>query len=195
MADRSIRNVAISGWKPIIKCLQAVKSDVIFSIAKQGSTPNQVENTSGSLKKMKKPRSVKITDRLIIPEDELLFTASRSSGAGGQNVNKVSTRITLWFDVLKSPSLSEEEKRLLLNKLPTRINKAGWLWINAQQTRSQAGNRELALQRFVELLAQGLVQPRFRKKTRIPRRVKEERLADKKRRSRVKANRSPASFE
>jgi ribosome-associated protein len=144
---------------------------------------------------MKKQRAVKITDRLFIPEEELLFTASRSSGAGGQKVNKVSTRITLWFDVLKSPTLSEAEKRLLFNKWPTRINKAGWLWINAQQTRSQAGNRELALQRFVELLAQALVQPRLRKKTRIPRRVQEERIAEKKRRSRMKANRSPTSFE
>jgi ribosome-associated protein len=144
---------------------------------------------------MKKQQAVKINDRLSIPEDELLFTASRSSGAGGQNVNKVSTRVTLWFDVFKSPSLSEEEKRILFNKLPTRINKEGWLWINAQQTRSQAGNRELAWQRFTELLAQALVQTRIRKKTRIPRRVQEERIADKKRRSRVKANRSPASFE
>ena len=144
---------------------------------------------------MKKQRAIKITDRLFIPEDEFSFTASRSSGAGGQNVNKVSTRITLWFDVFKSSSLSEEEKHLIRNKLPTRINKEGILWINAQQTRSQAGNRELALQRFIELLAQALVQPRFRKKTRIPRRVQEERIADKKRRSRVKANRSLGSFE
>ena len=135
--------------------------------------------------------AVKITDRLFVPEDELHFTASRSSGAGGQNVNKVSTRITLWFDVLKSPSLSEEAKRQILNKLPTRINKMGMLWINAQQTRSQAGNRELALQRFVELLAQALVKPRFRKKTRIPRKAQEERIAEKKKRGRVKANRSP----
>ncbi|OGP49478.1 MAG: hypothetical protein A2Y79_09225 [Deltaproteobacteria bacterium RBG_13_43_22] len=135
--------------------------------------------------------AVKITDRLFIPEDELYFTASRSGGPGGQNVNKVSTRITLWFDVLKSPSLSEEEKWQILDKLPTRINKMGILWINVQQTRSQAGNRELALQRFVELLAQVLVKPRFRKKTRIPRKVQEERIAEKKRRSRVKANRSP----
>jgi ribosome-associated protein len=144
---------------------------------------------------MKKQRAVKITDRLFIPEDELSFTASRSSGAGGQNVNKVSTRITLWFDVFKSPSLSDEEKHLILYKLPTRINKAGLLWINAQQTRSQAGNRELALLRFVELLTQSLAQPRFRKKTRIPRRVQEERISDKKRRSRVKANRSLAPYE
>jgi ribosome-associated protein len=146
-------------------------------------------------KTMKKQRTIKITERLFIPEDELSFTASRSSGAGGQNVNKVSTRITLWFDVFKSSSLSNEEKQRILIKYPTRTNKAGLLWINAQQTRSQAGNRALALQRFIELLAQALVQPRSRKKTRIPRWVQEERIADKKKRSRVKANRSPASYE
>jgi ribosome-associated protein len=144
---------------------------------------------------MKQQTTVKITERLFIPEDELYFTASRSSGAGGQNVNKVSTRITLWFDVLNSPSLSEEEKQQIHTKLPTRINKAGVLWVNAQQTRSQVNNRELALQRFVELLAQSLVKPRFRKKTRIPRRVQEERIAGKKRRSRVKANRSLISMD
>jgi ribosome-associated protein len=140
-------------------------------------------------------RVVKITDRLNIPGAELSFTASRSSGAGGQNVNKVSTRITLWFDVLNSPSLSEGEKQQILKKLPTRINKEGMLWINAQQTRSQFNNRELALQRFVELIGQALTKQRFRIKTRIPRRVQEERIAGKKRRSRVKANRSLGSFE
>ena len=134
---------------------------------------------------------IKITERLFIPEDELYFTASRSSGAGGQNVNKVSTRITLWFDVLKSPTLSEEEKQQILKKLSTRMNKAGVLWVNAQQTRSQVSNRELALQRFVELIELALTKPRFRKKTRISRRVQEERIAEKKRRSRVKASRSP----
>ena len=71
------------------------------------------------------------------------------------------------------------------------MNKAGILWVNAQQTRSQVGNRELALQRFVELIEQALTKPRFRKKTRISRRVQEERIAEKKRRSRVKASRSP----
>jgi ribosome-associated protein len=148
-------------------------------------TPSKSDDLKESGKKF-----IKITDRLKIPGDELSFSASRSSGAGGQNVNKVSTRITLWFDVLNSPSLSEEEKQQLLIKLPTRINKEGVLWVNAQQTRSQAVNRALALQRFVELLAQSLVKPRFRKKTRIPRRVQEERIADKKRRGQVKQYRS-----
>ena len=139
-------------------------------------------------------RAVKITARLSIPENEIYYTASRSSGPGGQNINKVSTRITLWFDVLKSPSLSEEAKQHILSKLPTRINKSGVLWVNAQQTRSQAGNRELALQRFIELIEQAVTKPRFRKKTRIPRRVQEERIAKKKRRSRLKADRSPKTL-
>ncbi len=134
---------------------------------------------------------IKISDRLSIPEDELFFTASRSSGPGGQKVNKVSTRITLWFDVLNSPSLSEEEKQGVLKKLPTRVNKEGLLWINAQQSRSQLNNRELAKARFVELLQKALIEPRPRKKTRVPRRSQEQRIDDKKKHGRLKAVRSP----
>lgn len=134
---------------------------------------------------------LKITHLVSIPERELIFTASRSSGPGGQNVNKVSSRITLWFDVLSSPSLREEDKQLVLKKLPTRINKAGRLWVSAQQTRSQADNRELARQRLVELLQQALIKPRSRKKTRVPRRVQEQRIAEKKKRGQLKAKRSP----
>jgi ribosome-associated protein len=141
---------------------------------------------------MDSPHSIiKISGRLSIPEDELYFTASRSSGPGGQKVNKVSTRITLWFDVLNSPSLSEEEKKDLLNKLPTRINKEGLLWINAQQSRSQLNNRELATSRFIELLQNALIKPRHRKKTRVPRRIQEQRIAEKKRHGQLKAGRSP----
>jgi len=134
---------------------------------------------------------IKITDYLSIPEKELIFTASRSSGPGGQKVNKVSTRITLWLDVLHSPSLSEEAKQQIINKLPTRINKEGVLWINAQQTRSQLSNRELAKLRLTELLQQALQKPHSRKKTRVPRRVKEERIAEKKKRGQLKTARSP----
>ncbi len=134
---------------------------------------------------------VRITHFLSIPEKELIFTASRSSGPGGQNVNKVSSRITLWFDVLNSPSLREEDKQIILQKLPTRINKAGWLWVSAQQSRSQADNRELARQRLVELLQQALIKPRSRKQTRVPRRVREQRIAEKKKRGQLKAKRSP----
>ena len=134
---------------------------------------------------------VRITHFLSIPEKELIFTASRSGGPGGQNVNKVSSRITLWFDVLNSPSLREEDKQRILQKLPTRINKAGWLWVSAQQSRSQADNRESARRRLVELLQQALIKPPSRKKTRVPRSVREQRIAEKKRHGQLKAKRSP----
>ncbi len=137
---------------------------------------------------------LKITNALSLPEKELIYTASRSSGPGGQKVNKVSSRITLWFDVLHSPSLTEEEKQQILKKLSTRINKAGILRVSAQQTRSQWDNRELAKGRLVELLQQALIKPRSRRKTRVPRRVQEERIAEKKKRSRIKAERSPKIF-
>lgn len=134
---------------------------------------------------------IRITDQLMIPEEELTFTASRSGGPGGQNVNKVSTRITLWFDVFGSPSLSEGQKQQITQKLPTRINKAGILWVTAQQTRSQASNKELAKSRLAELLAQALQNPIQRKRTRIPQRVQEHRLESKKKRGRLKRDRSP----
>jgi ribosome-associated protein len=149
-------------------------------------------NREGTLNKQP---ALGITARLSIPEDELIFTSARSSGPGGQNVNKVSTRVTLWFDVLRSPSLSEVEKRLILNVWPTRINKAGWLRVTVQQTRSQANNRALAVSRFRELLSKALVRPKRRIKTRIPWKVWEERIDEKKRHSRLKAGRAPILFE
>jgi ribosome-associated protein len=131
-----------------------------------------------------------IIEGLIIPEEEIHYTASRSSGPGGQNVNKVNTRITLWFNVQESPSLSAEEKQQIIKTFPTRINKAGFLWVTAQQTRSQLNNRELAKERFVELLQQALLKRSFRKKTRIPQRVREERLTQKKKQGELKMRRS-----
>ena len=133
---------------------------------------------------------LKITEDLFISTDELIFTPSRSSGPGGQNVNKVNTRVTLWFDILQSPSLSQEEKQQILQKFPTRINKSGLLWVNAQQTRSQTANRESAKTRLIELLREALIKPIPRKKTRIPYKKKEERMEGKKRRGQLKATRS-----
>jgi ribosome-associated protein len=134
---------------------------------------------------------IKILNGLFIPEEELKFTSSRSSGPGGQRVNKVSTRVTLWFDVLRSLHLSEKEKFQLLKKLPTRINKNGLLWVTAQQSRSQAANRELAIARFTELLRGALRPPTPRKKTRVPWGAQEKRLAEKRKRRQLKLTRSP----
>ena len=132
---------------------------------------------------------------LSLPREELTFTASRSSGPGGQKVNKVSTRVTLWFDVAGSPTLPEGVRQVLLLKLAPRINKEGKLYLDARESRSQAQNRELAQQRFVQLLQEALKRPRPRKKTGVPRAVIEERLTAKKHRGRLKRGRGAGSVE
>lgn len=121
-----------------------------------------------------------ITAQLLIPEEEVFFTASRSSGPGGQNVNKVSSRVTLWFDVANSQSLCEEHKKLLLRKLALQVNKQGLLQVTSQRTRSQAFNRQDAVEKFVALLRRALVREAPRKRTRIPTYSRERRIKDKK---------------
>lgn len=130
-----------------------------------------------------------ISDRISIDEGELRFTASRSAGPGGQHVNKVNSRVTLRFDLVGSPSLDDEQKARIRERLPTRINKEGVLSVSAQRERSQAANRQRAMERFVELLQDALVIPRERRPTRVPRRSQRRRLEDKRRRSSVKDQR------
>ena len=131
-----------------------------------------------------------ITDQLSIPKDELKFTASRSRGPGGQHVNKASTRVTLWFDLINSPSLTSEQKQLVLDGLATRISKKGILRVISQKTRSQAANKEVALERFIELLQQALKQEPKRKPTRIPLAARQKRVEGKKHRGKLKRERS-----
>ncbi|HYA40813.1 MAG TPA: alternative ribosome rescue aminoacyl-tRNA hydrolase ArfB [Syntrophobacteraceae bacterium] len=133
---------------------------------------------------------ITIDEHISITEDELVFTASHSSGPGGQNVNKVTSRITLWFDVLSSPSLSPEQKELVMRRLKTRIGKDGVLRVISQQTRSQAANRELALERFAELIGEAVRVAPMRRKTGVSRAVKERRLEEKRQRSLLKGERS-----
>ncbi len=133
---------------------------------------------------------IKIKERILIGEDELSFTFSRSSKPGGQNVNKISSRVTLLFDVANSPSLTAEHKNQIMTRLGTRINKDGVLRVIAQRHRRQAANREAALERFVELLQETLKPVKARKKTRISLAAKKRRLNGKKRRSRLKQERA-----
>ncbi len=133
---------------------------------------------------------IEITDHISIPEEELRFTASLSSGPGGQNVNKVSSRVTLWFDVVNSPSLSEEQKGLVMRRLASRIGKNGVLRVISQQTRSQVENKELVVERFMELIQDALKQVPMRKKTRVSKRAKLRRLEEKKQRGIQKQERS-----
>jgi ribosome-associated protein len=138
---------------------------------------------------------ISILPGVLIPESELTFTASRSGGPGGQNVNKVSSKVTLTFDVRGSSALSEEQKRKIIGKLANRINKEGILQIVSQRTRSQDLNRADVLTRFSEVLRRALTPTRERIKTRVSRAAKEERLHDKKKRADTKSTRSRKGWD
>ena len=133
---------------------------------------------------------IKIAETILIPEKELIFTASRSGGPGGQNVNKVSTRVTLRFDLRGTSALSEKERVKIHSRLPTRVNKEGILRVVCQKHRSQSQNRKGAIDRFVELLEGALEEKPPRVKTRVKAAEKRRRLEEKSRRSRVKQLRS-----
>jgi len=136
---------------------------------------------------------VEVTSELAIPEDELTLTASRSGGPGGQNVNKVATKVTLYFDVTGSPSLSAEQRARILERLATRISRDGVMRVTSQVHRTQSGNRAAAVARFVELLREALAEEAPRRPTRAPRAAKERRVAEKRLRSRAKAQRREPS--
>ncbi len=133
---------------------------------------------------------ITINDDDSLPESELTFIASRSSGPGGQNVNKVSTRITLRFDLDASPHLTAEQKTQIRERLATRISKQGVLSVSAQRERSQSANREAATARFIELLRAALEVDAERRPTRVPRGIDRRRLKNKRQRSEIKRQRS-----
>ena len=138
---------------------------------------------------------IRITENLSIPENELTFTASGSSGPGGQHVNKTSTRVTLWFDLKNSPSLRPEQKQRIAEKLPTRINRNGFLRVSAQRHRSQSANRDQTIERFAQLLEDALAETPERRATRVPKRTKKQRLENKKHHSRKKQLRTKIPSE
>ena len=126
---------------------------------------------------------LRVNDDVLIPLDEIELRASRSSGPGGQHANVTASRIEAMFDVQGSEALSEEQRELLRRRLGDRVTAV------AQDTRSQARNRELALERLREKLASGLRRPKPRRPTKPSRAARERRLEQKRRTSERKARR------
>ena len=121
---------------------------------------------------------------------ELSFKAVRSSGAGGQHVNKTSSKVELYFDLEASEGLLEEEKARLIKKLATRLTKENLLILNIEESRSQHKNKELVIAKFFELLRENIKKPKPRKKTKPSKAAKLKRLKAKKINAEKKARRN-----
>ncbi|MBP1224243.1 alternative ribosome rescue aminoacyl-tRNA hydrolase ArfB [Flavobacterium sp. 1355] len=126
---------------------------------------------------------------------ELNFKAVRSSGAGGQNVNKVSSKVVLSFDLNTSQALSEDEKVLLKTNLATRFTSDDILILNCDEDRSQLKNKEIVTKRFWELIKKGLHVSKVRKATKIPKSVIKKRIKDKKNISEIKQSRKKPNLD
>ena len=132
-------------------------------------------------------------DKSIIAS-EFSFKAVRSSGAGGQNVNKVSSKVVLSFDLFNSKGLTEDEKIILQTKIATKLTQDGILILTSEEDRSQLKNKEKVIKKCFKLLENALIIRKKRKETKIPRAVKEKRLNAKKVMSVLKQNRKKPNF-
>lgn len=136
-----------------------------------------------------------INSRLSIPLSELQFGFTRSQGPGGQNVNKLSTRVELTFEIFQSSSLTDEQKQQIAAVLKSRVDANGILRLAAQSSRSQWRNREEVLERFVSLIQQALTPKKKRVPTKATHGAKQKRLTSKRLASLKKRNRNRVSEE
>ena len=120
---------------------------------------------------------------------ELTFKATRSGGAGGQHVNKVSSKVILTFELLSSTVLDEDEKEVLLKNLKSRLTKDNILLLNCSESRSQHKNKEIVIDRFLEIISEGLKVKKVRKKSKLSKANIKRRLEKKSRHALKKANR------
>ncbi len=132
---------------------------------------------------------IQITDTVCINEDEIQLDFIRSSGPGGQNVNKVSTAVQLRFNVHESATLTDEIRQRLIRIAGRKMTEDGVLIIKARRFRSQEKNRKDAIERLVELIRKATVKPKPRRKTRPTPAAKERRLSTKKKRGQIKRQR------
>ncbi|MHC0443819.1 alternative ribosome rescue aminoacyl-tRNA hydrolase ArfB [Flavobacterium sp. 3-218] len=132
------------------------------------------------------------TEKII---SELSFKAVRSSGSGGQNVNKVSSKVVLNFDLNASQALSDEEKLLLQENMSARLTSENILILNCDEDRSQLKNKEIVTKRFLEIIKKGLYVPKVRKATKVPKAVIKKRIKDKKNVSDLKQSRRKPNID
>lgn len=135
---------------------------------------------------------IEVNDELSIPRSEIDTRATRSSGAGGQHVNKTASRIEITWNIRTSRSLTDEQRERLLAKLESRLSEEGEIRIVASDTRSQLRNREHAETRLADLIRRSLAVKKKRKPTRRPRAANEARLTEKKKHSEKKRERRTA---
>ncbi|MDP4198283.1 MAG: alternative ribosome rescue aminoacyl-tRNA hydrolase ArfB [Bacteroidota bacterium] len=133
--------------------------------------------------------AIHISDRLQIPLAEIEISFTRSSGPGGQHVNKTSTRAEIAFDLAHSPSIPEADRAWMMGRLQSKLDTEGKLHIAAQEYRSQLRNRQAAIDRLEALLQQAILRPKKRKKSKPTRSAVERRLSSKKRESEKKRER------
>jgi len=131
-------------------------------------------------------------DKLI---KELSFKAMRSSGAGGQHVNKVSSKVELTFDLDNSKELTSKQKELLNNRLATKLTKNNLLILQCDDSRSQHKNKEIVIKRFLNMITSGLIRPKKRKATKPSKSAVQKRLKSKKKLSDKKSTRKKPDIE
>jgi ribosome-associated protein len=125
------------------------------------------------------PATLRVTSQIAIPRNELRFAFVRSSGPGGQNVNKVATKAVLHWNVVNSAAISDEIRNRLVKRLSRRINDRGELVLTSQRYRDQSRNIDDCLAKLSAMVAASAKRPRTRKKTRPPKAAREARLTDK----------------
>jgi ribosome-associated protein len=138
---------------------------------------------------------LQVNDTLSIPRKELDVRVSRASGAGGQHVNKTSSRVEIFWNVVRSRALTEEQRSRLTQKLASRLTTEGSIRVVASDMRSQSRNRDLAEERLADLVRRALIIPKKRRATKPTRAAKEARLESKKRHSTKKRDRRTTSLD
>jgi ribosome-associated protein len=140
-------------------------------------------------------KELPINDRLTIPGSDLSWSAARSSGPGGQNVNKVATKVSVRFDLDSTKALTHAQKRRLRTLAGRRLDAEGSVLVSAQAERSQSQNLERARATLRRLILQSLIEPRRRVATKTPKSQKRRRLQDKRRQSEKKQGRARVGSE